>query len=94
MFCQQCGAQIDDKALFCNNCGTRTNNVQQPVQQQPVQQPVYQQPMQQPYVQAQPKKKVNGKLIAIIGGAVAVVAAIVVAIILIQRVGAKRDAMA
>jgi ABC-type multidrug transport system permease subunit len=51
MFCQQCGAQIDDKALFCNNCGTRTNNVQQPVQQQPVQQPVYQQPMQQPYVQ-------------------------------------------
>ena len=24
MFCNQCGTQLDDKALFCKNCGAKT----------------------------------------------------------------------
>ena len=53
-FCQFCGAQLQDEALFCGNCGTNlTQEKEQPVAQtyqQPVQQ-MYQQPVQQTYQQ-------------------------------------------
>lgn len=38
MFCQKCGAQIDDAAVVCPNCGVPTQNYQQ--NSQPQQQPV------------------------------------------------------
>lgn len=65
MFCNNCGAQVNDGVQFCPNCGKTLNNQvnqqpiyqpvnQQPVNQQPVnQQPVYQ-PVNQPTVQADP----------------------------------------
>ncbi len=94
MFCKQCGTQLDDNSIFCKRCGAKTENAQQPaqqpvyqqpVQQQPVyQQPVYQQPVyQQSYVQPAAPKKKNGKLIAILIGGIALIAAIAVALILI-----------
>ena len=37
MFCSKCGAQIDDAAVVCPNCGVPTPNYQQNAQpQQPV----------------------------------------------------------
>lgn len=37
MFCQKCGAQIDDAAVVCPTCGVPTQNYQQNAQpQQPV----------------------------------------------------------
>lgn len=42
MICLNCGAALDDKSMFCNVCGARQSQLQQP-QMQP-QQPVYQQP--------------------------------------------------
>ena len=31
IFCQNCGAQLDDDAGFCTNCGTRIGSIQPPV---------------------------------------------------------------
>ena len=42
MICPNCGAALDDKSMFCNVCGARQSQPQQP-QMQP-QQSVYQQP--------------------------------------------------
>lgn len=62
-FCSSCGAQMDDNAVFCLNCGAQKAapapapapapvQAQAPVQPQ---QPVYQQPVyQQPVYQQQP----------------------------------------
>lgn len=87
MFCKQCGTQLDNNSIFCKQCGAKTENAQQPAQQptQPVyQQPVYQQPVyQQSYAQPAAPKKKNGKLIAILIGGIALIAAIAVALILI-----------
>ena len=30
MYCQKCGAQLDDGAQFCTHCGNGTNNVVEP----------------------------------------------------------------
>lgn len=68
-FCHACGNALVEGSQFCNKCGAKVMNAQQPVQQQPVQQPVYQQPVQQPvyrqpiYQQPQPKQSSNGALI-------------------------------
>lgn len=67
-YCVKCGAQIDDNAAFCPNCGMSVNKFDQGTvvldgmknpyqtapQQQPVQQPIQQQPIQQQPVQQQP----------------------------------------
>ncbi len=58
-FCRNCGAQLDDAAMFCNNCGAAVEAQaapqqaapQQPYQQQYAQQPYQQQYAQQPYGQ-------------------------------------------
>ena len=54
-FCKNCGAQLDDQAVFCTSCGANQNEApQQPAYQQPVyQQPVYQQPVYQQPMAAQ-----------------------------------------
>ncbi len=69
-FCTQCGAQINDDAVFCKKCGAKQRvetQPQQPVQQQaPVQQTVQQQapvqpqqPVQKPVQQMQPQPRVQ-----------------------------------
>lgn len=56
MFCQSCGAQINDGGSFCNYCGAAQANVQP----QPQEQPVYQQAAQSTYQQpAQPMYQQN-----------------------------------
>ena len=55
MFCNKCGATMQDGAGFCPSCGAQQavapQAPQQPVYQAPPQQPVYQQAPQQPYGQ-------------------------------------------
>lgn len=55
-FCSSCGAQMDDNAVFCLNCGAqKAAPAQAPVQPQaPVQAPAYQQPVYQQPVYQQP----------------------------------------
>lgn len=54
MFCPACGAQNEENAPFCSQCGTPLSGSNEAVQQQMPQQPVAQQPMsQQPAVQQQ-----------------------------------------
>lgn len=48
MLCKQCGAPLEDGAMFCANCGAK----QEPEQAQPAQ-PQYQQPVQPQYQQPQ-----------------------------------------
>lgn len=51
MFCQNCGAQINDQARFCEHCGTSIGTQQAPPQQPQApqyQQPQYQQPQYYP----------------------------------------------
>ncbi|MCR4685314.1 MAG: zinc ribbon domain-containing protein [Lachnospiraceae bacterium] len=53
MVCNNCGATLPDDSMFCEKCGTRIVQYQQPMQQMPQQQQ-YQQPMQQmPQMQPQ-----------------------------------------
>lgn len=59
-FCPNCGAALDDIAVFCGSCGTKLDAPAAP--QQPVcGQPVYEQPISQP-----PKKTKKGLVVAII----------------------------
>ena len=55
-FCSKCGQPLNDSAMFCPKCGTKTDAIQQqpPQPQQPQQPPLYQpqppqQPINQPY---------------------------------------------
>lgn len=70
MYCQKCGAEIEDGARFCMRCGAKTGTIdpenrqpeapicQQPICQQPVcQQPIYQQIVYQQPAAAAPKKR-------------------------------------
>lgn len=57
-FCKNCGTQLDDAAMFCNNCGAAAEQPasqqaapQQAAPQQSYQQQYAQQPYQQPYGQ-------------------------------------------
>lgn len=75
-YCQNCGTQMDDNAMFCSNCGFKVVNV---AENQQVKQPFqetkeqYQQPIQQ-RVGVLPKKKSKKKPILISVIAVALVA--------------------
>lgn len=68
MFCPNCGNQIPDDSVFCENCGANLAAAQQPAQQTPyqqqpqmaqqqwqAQQPQYQQQYQQPQQQYVPQ---------------------------------------
>jgi uncharacterized Zn finger protein (UPF0148 family) len=33
MFCEQCGEQLSDSALFCQHCGTKTNSIENAAQE-------------------------------------------------------------
>lgn len=75
-YCQNCGTQMDDNAMFCSNCGFKVVNVAENQQvKQPFQEPKeqYQQPIQQ-RVGVLPKKKSKKKPILISVIAVALVA--------------------
>lgn len=57
MFCNKCGAQLNDGAAFCPNCGQQISQQSnpQPAPQQPApQQPAYQQPAYQQPAYQQP----------------------------------------
>lgn len=79
-YCQNCGTQMDDNAMFCSNCGFKVVNV---AENQQVKQPFqetkeqYQQPIQQ-RVGVLPKKKSKKVIIAISAVSFVLVVAIVV----------------
>ncbi len=79
-YCQNCGTQMDDNAMFCSNCGFKVVNV---AENQQVKQPFqelkeqYQQPIQQ-RVEVLPKKKSKKVIIAISAVSFVLVVAIVV----------------
>lgn len=78
MFCNRCGAQIDDNARFCNACGAQVEQSQpiinQNINNQPMPQANY---YQNPTLPEKPKKN---KLIPII---IAVVAALIILVVVI-----------
>lgn len=79
-YCQNCGTQMDDNAMFCSNCGFKVVNVAENQQvKQPFQEPkeYYQQPIQQ-RVEVLPKKKSKKVIIAISAVSFVLVVAIVV----------------
>ena len=85
-YCQNCGTQMDDNAMFCSNCGFKVVNVaenQQQVQQNQTQQQVQGINYNQGYYQQQnanlvPKKKSKKVIIAISAVSFVLVVAIVV----------------
>lgn len=69
MFCQNCGARLEQNARFCENCGAavaQAAQAQQPAQPVQYTAPVYNQ-AQAPMYYPQPKKAANGLLIGIVG---------------------------
>lgn len=67
MFCNNCGTQLPDGALFCPNCGNKfeTVNTPQPEYQQPeFQQPAYQEPT---YTQPAPQNNGDDTSILVFG---------------------------
>lgn len=71
MFCKNCGKELSDNAKFCNACGTET---------MPAAAPVLEQPLQTATEVAAPRKAVPP--VAIIIGAVAAVAVLVLTLLL------------
>lgn len=59
-FCPNCGAPLEDIAVFCGSCGARLDAPAQP------QQPVYEQPVYEQPVPQQPKKSKKGLVVAIV----------------------------
>ena len=78
MFCEKCGRPLAEGERFCGNCGSPVVIAQQPavqpqepaVQASPAEQPNYAEYAFQQTAEKKPRKKVNGKRIAIIAGAV------------------------
>ena len=88
MYCTNCGKQLPEGTVFCTECGARQKTAdpqQSPaVPQQAYTAPAYTAPQQ---VHAPALKKGGGKLIAWIGGGVAVLAILLLCILLIARGG-------
>lgn len=80
-YCQNCGAKMDDNAIFCSGCGCKVNEIVENKKtiQQPVQTPLPQQQvsnLEQPNIPNQPKKKSKKKPIIISVVAVVLVVAL------------------
>ena len=81
-FCEKCGAQLEEGAKFCTNCASPVGGSAPAAGNGPAAgyNPV-------PGYNPAPRKSGSGKLIGIIGGAVAAVALIVVVVILLVSGG-------
>ena len=87
MFCNQCGNQIPDDAMFCPGCGAKKEMMETPVAQ-PVA-PVMEQPVQQPVMGAVPpvmpqkksgKPAIPFKMLILVAGAVVLLVIVLVAV--------------
>lgn len=76
MFCQKCGQQVEDSALFCTHCGNKMAGGA------PVQPPQAAQAAYAPYVQA-PKKSKTGLIVGLCVGGAAVITAVVLLVVLL-----------
>ena len=92
MFCEKCGTQIPDDALFCPGCGQKTSNGAQQAAPQSAQQSVQPRP-QMSYAPQQPAQNNNKKLIGVIIAIAAVflVVAVIFGILILGKLGDKDD---
>lgn len=92
MFCDKCGTQIPDDALFCPGCGQKTSNGAQQAAPQSAQQSVQPRP-QMSYAPQQPAQNNNKKLIGVIIAIAAVflVVAVIFGILILGKLGDKDD---
>lgn len=92
MFCEKCGTQIPDDALFCPGCGQKTSNGAQQAAPQSAQQSVQPRP-QMSYAPQQPAQNNSKKLIGVIIAIAAVflVVAVIFGILILGKLGDKDD---
>ena len=59
MYCKNCGAEINEGALFCGNCGMKIET-EQPVYEAPAE-PVFEEPVQEEHVQGEYHQDTNNE---------------------------------